>query len=229
MVAAVRDVSDRIRAEAKFRGLLEAAPDATVGVTPDGTIALVNAQAERLFGYRREELVGKPVEVLVPDGVRDRHPQHRTRYLSGPEHRPMGAGMELTARREDGSEFPCEISLSAIDTEDGILVSAAVRDVTERRRAAEARNRLASIVQSSHDAIMGKTLDGVITSWNPGAERLYGYAAQEVIGRHADMLYPPDQRSVESDILARIAARAAGRAVPDPAGPQGRHAAWRSR
>lgn len=206
VVAAVRDVSDRIRAEAKFRGLLEAAPDAIVGVNPDGTIALVNAQAERLFGYPREALVGQPVEVLVPDAVRRRHPQHRGRYLGHPEHRPMGAGMELAARRADGTEFPCEISLSAIDTEEGILVSAAIRDVSDQQRAAEARNRLASIVQSSHDAIMGKTLDGVITSWNPGAERLYGYTAQEIIGSHAEVLYPPGERAVEADILARITA-----------------------
>ncbi|MFI5892116.1 PAS domain S-box protein [Actinoplanes sp. NPDC051513] len=206
VVAAVRDVSDRVRAEAKFRGLLEAAPDATVGVGPDGVIALVNAQAERLFGYRRDELVGQTIELLVPDAVRERHPGHRTRYLTDPAHRPMGGGMALAARRRDGTEFPCEISLSAIDTEDGVLVSAAVRDVTERQRAAEAVNRLASIVQSSHDAIMGKTLDGVITSWNPGAERLYGYFAQEIIGRHVGVLYPPDQQAVERDILAQIAA-----------------------
>jgi PAS domain S-box-containing protein len=206
VVAAVRNVSDRIRAEAKFRGLLEAAPDATIGVRADGTIALVNAQAERMFGYRREELVGRPVEVLVPEAVRGRHPEHRTRYAANAEHRPMGEGMELAARRRDGTEFPCEISLSAIDTEDGQLVSAAVRDVTERRRAAEAQSRLASIILSSHDAILGKTRDGVITSWNPGAERLYGYTAEEITGQHASVLYPPERRALEADVLARIAA-----------------------
>ena len=203
--AAVRDVSDRVKAEAKFRGLLEAAPDAIVGVTADGCISLVNAQAERLFGYRRDELVGQQVEILVPDRVRHMHPAHRDGYFTQPQARPMGAGVELVARRKDGTEFPCEISLSSIDTEDGVLVSAAVRDVTERRRAAEAQSRLATIVQSSHDAIMGKTLDGVITSWNPGAERLYGYRTEEMIGRPAEILFPADRRATEDRILARIA------------------------
>src|SRR5438876_303445 len=106
-------------------GLLEAAPDAIVAVTADGTIALANAQAERLFGYRREEMLGQLVEMLVPEAKRVTHPARRTRYLADPEPRPMGAGVELSARRKNGSEFPAEISLSAIDTEDGIIVSAA--------------------------------------------------------------------------------------------------------
>jgi two-component system, cell cycle sensor histidine kinase and response regulator CckA len=204
VAAAVRDVSDRVRAETMFRGLLEAAPDAIVGVTQAGTIALVNAQTERLFGYGRDELVGKPIEVLVPDRVRDLHPGHRSRYFANPRPRPMGAGMELTARRKDGTEFWCEISLSSIETEDGTLVSAAVRDVTDRRQAAEAQNRLAAIVRSSHDAIMGKTLDGVITSWNPGAQRLYGYTEEEMIGRNAAVLFPAGRPAAEAGILARI-------------------------
>jgi hypothetical protein len=204
VAAAVRDVSDRKRAEAKFRGLLEAAPDAIVGVAADGRIALVNAQAERLFGYDREELVGQPVEILVPDAVRAVHPRHRTGYLVDPVPRPMGAGMELAGRRKDGTEFPAEISLSTLDTEDGTLVSAAIRDVTERRRATEAQNRLASIVRSSHDAIVGKSLDGLITSWNPGAQRLYGYPAEEIVGRPAEVLFAPEERAREAEILARI-------------------------
>ena len=164
----------------RFVGLLEAAPDAMVCVDSDGQIALVNAQAVRLFGYDREELVGRPVEMLVPDAVRPAHPGHRGGYVADPQPRPMGgAGMELAGRRRDGSTFPAEISLSAIDTDDGILVTAAVRDVTERQHAHETAARLASIIQSSHDAVIGKTLDQVITSWNPAAERLYGYSSPE--------------------------------------------------
>ncbi len=205
VTAAVRDVTDRQRAEARFAGLLEAAPDAMVCVDADGRIALVNAQTERLFGYDRDELVGQPVEMLVPDAVREVHPGHRAAYVADSAPRPMGAGLELAGRRRDGSTFPAEISLSAIDTERGILVSAAVRDVTDRRRAAETAAQLASIIQSSHDAVIGKTLDQVITTWNPGAERLYGYTAQEMIGRHIEVLIPEEARKAEAAILAAVA------------------------
>jgi PAS domain S-box-containing protein len=136
------DAEDRHRSEAKFRGLLETAPDAIIGVTSDGVIALVNAQTERLFGYDRAELVGQPVEILVPEHARSMHPAHRRRYFSQPRPRPMGAGMQLSARRKDGSEFPAEISLSALHTEDGLMVSAAIRDVTERIEAQAERERL---------------------------------------------------------------------------------------
>ena len=189
----------------RFAGLLEAAPDAMVCVDADGRIALVNAQTERLFGYGRDELVGQPVEMLVPDAVRAIHPGRRAGYVSDPRPRPMGAGMELAGRRRDGSTFPAEISLSAIDTEEGILVSAAVRDVTQRQLAAETAAQLASIIQSSHDAVIGKTLDQVITSWNPGAERLYGYTAAEVAGRHIEMLIPVEDREREAAVVAAVA------------------------
>jgi PAS domain S-box-containing protein len=204
VAAAVRDVSDSKRADAQFRALLEAAPDAIVGVTGEGLIAMANAQTERLFGYSRDELVGQPVEILVPEVHRGVHPARREHYLVDPRPRPMGAGRELAGRRKDGTEFPAEISLSSLETAEGVLVSAAIRDVTDRVRAEEIRNRLASIVQSSHDAIIGKTLDGVITSWNPGAERLYGYTEEEMIGRRGDMLYPPERAAEESMNLRKI-------------------------
>ena len=126
----------------RFVGLLEAAPDAMVCVDESGLIALVNAQAERLFGFGREELVGQPVEVLVPEAARAVHPRLRAEYLADPRPRPMGAGMELACQRRDGSTFPAEISLSAIDTEEGILVTAAVRDITERLEVQAERERL---------------------------------------------------------------------------------------
>src|SRR6266516_2334947 len=115
-------------------GLLEAAPDAIIGVTAGGQIVLVHAQAERLFGYPRSELIGEPVELLVPDAIRASHPKRRAGYVADPRPRPMGAGMQLAGRRRDGSEFPTEISLSAIDSGEGIIVAAAVRDVTDRKR-----------------------------------------------------------------------------------------------
>jgi PAS domain S-box-containing protein len=120
--------------EAKWRAMLEAAPDAIVAVNAAGHITFVNAQTERLFGYPRDELLGQLVEVLVPERARAIHPGHRRRYLAEPKPRPMGAGIELSALRRDGTEFPAEISLSAIKTEEGELVAAAIRDVSERIR-----------------------------------------------------------------------------------------------
>ncbi len=129
-----RDVTQRTIQENKFRNLLESAPDAIVIVNGAGQIQLVNAQTERLFGYSREELIGKPVEMLIPERFQGRHAGHRAEYAHAPRRRPMEAGLDLRGRRKDGSEFPVEISLSPIETEEGVLISSAVRDVTERQR-----------------------------------------------------------------------------------------------
>ncbi|WP_019876188.1 PAS domain S-box protein [Sporichthya polymorpha] len=133
VTAVVRDATDRLKTQAKFSGLLEAAPDAMLGVDDSGLIQLVNTQAEVMFGWSRNELLGRPIETLVPDQARTAHRKHRTGYFAEPVVRSMGAGIDLSARRKDGSEFPVEISLSSIETEDGLLVTAAVRDVTERK------------------------------------------------------------------------------------------------
>src|SRR5271154_3673042 len=177
----------------KYRALLEAAPDAIVVVNQLAVIVLVNAQAEKLFGYRRNELIGKPADILISEHFRGQHGEQHSRFLAAPAERPTVAGLELFGLRKDGTEFPAEIRLSPLDTKEGLLVSSAIRDVSDRRRTEEDLRRLASIVACSDDAILGKTTEGIITSWNVGAQRIFGYSPQEAIGQPVSMLVPADR------------------------------------
>ncbi len=170
-----------------FRQLLESAPDAIVGIGREGRIAFVNAQTERLFGYPREELIGEAVEKLVPARYHGAHGGHRSGYFHDPRTRPMGANLELFGLRSDGSEFPAEISLSSIETEDGLLATAAIRDITDRKRA---EAKFQQLLESAPDAIVGIGRDGRIELVNAQTERLFGYPREELIGEAVEKLVP---------------------------------------
>ncbi len=186
--------------------LLELTPDAMVIVDSLGEMMVVNAQFERLFGYRREELVGERIELLVPERFREHHSALRADYSVNPHARPMGAGLALFGRRRDGTEFPVEISLGPLETEQGPVVVSAIRDVSDRIRVEQDASHFAAVVESSNDAIIGMDLDGSITSWNTGAERLYGYSADEAMGKSVSVLAPPGHDDELPEILRCVRA-----------------------
>jgi len=171
--------------------LLESSPDGVVIVDEAGQIVFVNAETERLFGYRRQELLGQPVEMLMPDSLRDTHRHQRTRYSADPHPRLSAAGLELVGLRKDGSEFPCEILLkqAQVDRARPLTVST-IRDVSDRKRLESDLAHFAAVVSSSEDAIIAAGLDGRVVSWNAAAERLYGYSADEMLCKPLSVLAP---------------------------------------
>ena len=172
-----------------FDELLTYSPDAVLVVDPAGLIRAANSQAERMFGFAQSELVGQPIEMLVPEHLRSDHVGSRTKFVSSPRTRPMGAGLALFARKRDGKQLPVDIMLNPVETPDGRMVLAVVRDVTEQRRIQDAlslsEQHFRSIIERVREyAIFLLEADGRVASWSPGAELIMGYEPEEIIGQH---------------------------------------------
>jgi PAS domain S-box-containing protein len=199
---------------AKYRRLLEAAPDAMVVVNQSGEIVLLNVQAEKQFGYRRDELVGRSVKKIILEGFPEQLIADGTRSAAEAPAHQIGTAIELTGRRKDGRDFPIEIMLSALENADGIVIVGAVRDVTRRKHMEDAlrqsEERLNLLVQGVEDyAILMLDPGGLITTWNHGAERIKGYRPEEIIGEHFSKFYTAeaiaeDKPSHELKIAAEV-------------------------
>ena len=191
--------------EALKSAMLASAYDCVIGMDHLGRVIEFNEAAEKAFGYRRDEAVGRELAALiVPPEFRDRHREGLARYLETGEARIMNRRTELTALRRDGSTIPVELAVTRIPGTDPPIFSGYVRDTSDRIEAERIRAHLAAVVENSQEAVMSKDLDGIITAWNDGAMRLYGYLPDEAIGRPISILIPPDHGREEWQILDRI-------------------------
>ena len=179
------------QSEERFRQVVESAPNAIVMIGSTGLIVMVNAQTERLFGYDRSQLIGKPIEVLVPERFRRQHPALRTAFFSDPKSRPMGAGRDLYGLRKDGTEFQVEIGLNPIDTDEGPMVLSAIVDISGRKRL---EDRFRQVVESAPNAMAMIGADGLIEMVNAQTERMFGYARAELLGQPIELLVPERYR-----------------------------------
>ncbi len=192
VLSAIVDITERKRLEERFRQVVESAPNAMVMINASGRIEMVNAQTERVFGYSRTELLGRPVEMLVPQRFRDHHPELRNSFFKDPRARPMGAGRDLYGLKQDGSEFPVEIGLNPIETAEGTMVLSAIVDIAERKRLEE---RFRQVVESAPNAMVMINASGRIEMVNAQTERVFGYSRTELLGRPVEMLVPQRFRS----------------------------------
>ena len=182
-----RDITAHRRQEERFRRVVESAPNVMVMVNVAGLIEMVNIQAEREFGYRREEMLGQPIELLLPERFRSQHPRLREMFFAQPQSRPMGVGRDLYARRKDGSEFPVEIGLNPIETDEGPMVLSSIVNIADRKKQEE---RFRRVVESAPNAMVMVNGDGLIEMVNIQTERVFGYTREEMLGQSIEMLLP---------------------------------------
>ena len=194
VVGEVEDITRRERTEKLFQRVVESAPNAIVMVDAEGRIVLVNERTEKYFGYRREELLGKSVEILIPERLRERHPEYVRGFKGEQLARPMGLGRDLFGLRKDGSEFPVEIGLSPVETGQEVLILSAIVDISERvrvdRELQRMRTYLKNIIDSMPSVLVGVDRDGQVTEWNQSAERATGVPTERAIGQPFSKLFP---------------------------------------
>jgi PAS domain S-box-containing protein len=196
----------RASTDSVYRQIVETAFDAFIGIDSNGVVVDWNAQAEVTFGWPRSEAMGRTVsDLIIPERYRKAHQEGLRRYFATGEGRVLNKRVEITGLHKAGHELPVELMIAPIKLHKTCMFAAFVRDMSEQKQTDATRARLAAIVQSSDDAIISKTLDGIILSWNPAAERLFGYATQEAVGKPMLMLIPPERHSEEPAILTRIA------------------------
>lgn len=196
--SALRDSAERLRA------ILETAVEGIITIDDHGIIESFNRSAEKMFGYRAAEAIGQNVKMLMPEPFRHEHDGYLKNYHATGRAKIIGIGREVVGRRKDGTLFPMELSVSEVNLANRRMFTGFVRDITERKAAEKALAYYAVLVESSDDAIIGKTLEGHITSWNNGAEQVFGYSKEEVIGKPIAILIPEERQTEEPDILARI-------------------------
>jgi PAS domain S-box-containing protein len=197
------DITDRMRAEERFRQVFEAAPNAMVMVSEDGRIVLINAQGEKVFGYGRAELVGLPIETLIPERFQPEHPMHRKHFVGNPQTRTIGAGRELFGRRKDGSEVPVEIGLNPMRTPEGLFVVASVIDITERRKAeAETRELRQELAHIARVATMGELTAAIVHELGQPLSAILSNAQAGLRGLASGKTDVNDVRDILEDIVA---------------------------
>jgi PAS domain S-box-containing protein len=210
-ISQIQDISNRKQIEsalkhsqARFAGILEIATDAIISIDAQQQITLFNQGAEKIFGYKAAEILGKPLNLLLPDRFTTSHPRHVNTFKASNGQARRMTEQEVWGRRKDGSEFPAESSISMLDMGNEKISTAFLRDISDRKQAEASLAQLAAIVESSEDAIVGKSLDGFISSWNAAAERMFGYTRDEVMGQPISILFPPDHLDDMQHVLEHI-------------------------
>jgi PAS domain S-box-containing protein len=201
-----RRAEEAVRQSEALRGaVLESALDCVITMNHEGRIVEFNPAAEATFGYDRRDVVGQPLaDLIVPPSLRRAHLASLARYLQTGESSVLGRRLELTGMRADGTEFPVEVAITRIGPQSPPMFAGYLRDLTEQKRAEESVQRLAAIIENSDDAIIAVKPGGEVIAWNPGAERLYGYTAEEAIGRHISLTVPEQYKAESADLIRRV-------------------------